>query len=556
MQITTFYSYKGGVGRTLACANFGLYLAKTGRKVVLADMDFEAPGLDSKFEDVSISEIEGGLIDQFLAFQTKSDIPDIQAIDLALPKDVAEAGGSLHLVPAGNYVAAGYYKKLSTIRWDKLLRSGSGLAFCLDLVGRIENELEADVLVIDARTGLSEVGGLCTQVLPDTVVLLTSTNKESLEGTKRIYGHISNSPIVKNRTLRKPEVDLRIVVTRIPRPPSLPELKRELLKRLDMPIERLYYLFNESDLSLQEYLALDRFEDHPAILDDYVELFASLGQEETLPYIEERLESFRSQLTRRPVAENERIIQELLTLFPRSEVILEAARYYRLAKDGDEKSVTNYIRFLDDNPNDAAVLAEFSNLCTSVSMSALQPEEKIVQHLRAFGAPSMEAKALERFQRLSEDDQDMRDIIMAIENDGAKISNKNYRETFFNALHSLREWKKILDHVSEHERRSKNYSLLRAEAYANVGSAKEAIDVLAKYDPENSAEVVRFLRILYTASPDKDFEAMKRIAGLDTPAMGHFLRRPSFLRNEVGNEHDDFLDWVRALGNYVSNHDR
>ena len=94
MQITTFYSYKGGVGRTLACANFGLYLAKTGRKVVLADMDFEAPGLDSKFADVSVSEIEGGLLDQFLAFQANTDIPKIQAIDLALPRDVAEAGGS------------------------------------------------------------------------------------------------------------------------------------------------------------------------------------------------------------------------------------------------------------------------------------------------------------------------------------------------------------------------------------------------------------------------------------------------------------------------------
>ena len=57
MRAVTFYSYKGGVGRTLACANFGLYLAKMGQKVVLMDMDFEAPGLDSKFPSVEIEKV-------------------------------------------------------------------------------------------------------------------------------------------------------------------------------------------------------------------------------------------------------------------------------------------------------------------------------------------------------------------------------------------------------------------------------------------------------------------------------------------------------------------
>jgi MinD-like ATPase involved in chromosome partitioning or flagellar assembly len=47
MYTITFYSFKGGVGRSLALANVGAHLALTGRKVLLVDFDLEAPGLDT-----------------------------------------------------------------------------------------------------------------------------------------------------------------------------------------------------------------------------------------------------------------------------------------------------------------------------------------------------------------------------------------------------------------------------------------------------------------------------------------------------------------------------
>jgi len=299
MQVITFYSYKGGVGRTLACANFGLYLAKTGQKVVLADMDFEAPGLDSKFPNVALSEASGGLLNQFAAFQMGLAVPDIQAVEIALPEDVAQSGGSLQLIPAGDYLSPDYYEKLAGLDWGTILAEELGLAFCIDVVKRIEDTFGADVLVIDSRTGLTEVGGLCTQILPDTVILLTNTSRESFRGTQRIYERIGNSPIVKGRLGGRTEVDLRIVVTRIPRPDNLADLDRVMRNRFDIPVERLYYLFDQPDLSFEEYLALDRFEEHPHILDDYVELFASFNPEITQPYIEKRLDAFSKRSSRR-----------------------------------------------------------------------------------------------------------------------------------------------------------------------------------------------------------------------------------------------------------------
>ena len=47
MYVTTFYSFKGGVGRTMALVNSAVTLALRGRRVLVVDFDVEAPGLDT-----------------------------------------------------------------------------------------------------------------------------------------------------------------------------------------------------------------------------------------------------------------------------------------------------------------------------------------------------------------------------------------------------------------------------------------------------------------------------------------------------------------------------
>jgi hypothetical protein len=48
-SIVTFYSYKGGVGRTMALANVATLLAQRGQRVLVVDFDLEAPGLHRYF---------------------------------------------------------------------------------------------------------------------------------------------------------------------------------------------------------------------------------------------------------------------------------------------------------------------------------------------------------------------------------------------------------------------------------------------------------------------------------------------------------------------------
>src|SRR5438067_10403855 len=48
-KVITFYSYKGGAGRSMALANVAWILASNGKRVLAVDWDLEAPGLHRYF---------------------------------------------------------------------------------------------------------------------------------------------------------------------------------------------------------------------------------------------------------------------------------------------------------------------------------------------------------------------------------------------------------------------------------------------------------------------------------------------------------------------------
>src|SRR4051794_36449455 len=65
-RIITFYSYKGGTGRSMALANVAWILASAGRRVLAIDWDLEAPGLHRYFRPFLIDDeivATDGLID-------------------------------------------------------------------------------------------------------------------------------------------------------------------------------------------------------------------------------------------------------------------------------------------------------------------------------------------------------------------------------------------------------------------------------------------------------------------------------------------------------------
>jgi MinD-like ATPase involved in chromosome partitioning or flagellar assembly len=72
-MIYTFYSYKGGVGRSMALANVAKWYYLRGLRVVMIDWDLEAPGLENflyKQQD-QLEKVRSqlGLIDMLLAYK-------------------------------------------------------------------------------------------------------------------------------------------------------------------------------------------------------------------------------------------------------------------------------------------------------------------------------------------------------------------------------------------------------------------------------------------------------------------------------------------------------
>ncbi|HLP62754.1 MAG TPA: P-loop NTPase, partial [Candidatus Deferrimicrobium sp.] len=75
MEAITFYSYKGGVGRTLSLANIAVYLSRFGLNVCIVDFDLEAPGIHYKLQSLFSRPVEKGLVDYIYEFTSGGNIP-------------------------------------------------------------------------------------------------------------------------------------------------------------------------------------------------------------------------------------------------------------------------------------------------------------------------------------------------------------------------------------------------------------------------------------------------------------------------------------------------
>ncbi|MGA2145282.1 MAG: hypothetical protein ABSH49_09990 [Bryobacteraceae bacterium] len=205
METVAFYSYKGGVGRSLLLANAARFLATLGKGVVALDFDFEAPGLHYKLGAPQHSDLasafNGGAVPYLNATAGGTTAPPpLAAHMLGLP--VPPGGdGWLRLMPAGPAPRQEYWAAFKEL--GERLRlgdpSGRGFMALLDLQARIADELKPDYLLIDARTGVTELGGLATTILADTVVCMFAANQESLDGTLVVVEALKAAPRLANQ---------------------------------------------------------------------------------------------------------------------------------------------------------------------------------------------------------------------------------------------------------------------------------------------------------------------------------------------------------------------
>jgi MinD-like ATPase involved in chromosome partitioning or flagellar assembly len=238
MKTITFYSYKGGVGRSLALSNIARRLSELNKKVCIIDFDLDAPGLQFKFnKDYSLPNFTKGIVDYIYDYSVEGKITDSILPFKYTLSPYNRNFADIDLIPAGNIYDNQYWKKLSMISWSDMFyaEESNGIQFFLDLKHKIETEIKPDFLLIDSRTGITDISGITLRLFANEVVILAVNNEENIFGSKMIIKNLLN----KDAALFGKIPKINFVLTRLPYTDSLEDKskKQSILSELTTSFE-------------------------------------------------------------------------------------------------------------------------------------------------------------------------------------------------------------------------------------------------------------------------------------------------------------------------------
>lgn len=204
-KIITFYSYKGGTGRSMALANVAWVLASNGLRVLAVDWDLEAPGLHRYFYPFLIDKeltSSDGVIDFMIDFECEAATPlqegETLPTDWYKPKaDILRyaasldwefpGNGTLDFIPAGRQGEA-YSSRVTSFNWQNFYDRLGGGVFLEAVKDRMREEY--DYILIDSRTGVSDASGICTVQMPDMLAVCFTLNHQSIEGAAAVAASV------------------------------------------------------------------------------------------------------------------------------------------------------------------------------------------------------------------------------------------------------------------------------------------------------------------------------------------------------------------------------
>ena len=220
-KIVTFYSFKGGTGRTMALANVAWILAANGKRVLVADWDLESPGLHRFFQPFMEPAVSSqtGIVDfirryewaieeaenpGMLNVEEKSAPAAPETVSRIIDESIREVShltvpvnwrfpddGVIHFLSPGQLDNGVYKNALSALDWDTLYEDLYGGQF-LDALRAYLKETY-DYILIDSRTGLSDIADICTLHLPDMVVDCFTLSTQGIEGAAKVADQIQRS---------------------------------------------------------------------------------------------------------------------------------------------------------------------------------------------------------------------------------------------------------------------------------------------------------------------------------------------------------------------------
>lgn len=222
--VVTFYSYKGGMGRTTTMMGFALWLASHNRKVAIIDCDLEAPGYLNFFRLQENPELAKGLKNGFVEFVAdNSFMQELEISDYCVIPNVPEnipnrdekikmgtVYDNIVIVPGGNLNDA-YAKEFGEMENEteeefrlkirsyknreqyiqglsriNLSSPSSLLRQFHDLICKLKDAYGVEIVLIDSRTGFNDIYGSAAFSLSDHVVSFFGYSNQTEPGLRQL----------------------------------------------------------------------------------------------------------------------------------------------------------------------------------------------------------------------------------------------------------------------------------------------------------------------------------------------------------------------------------
>ena len=222
--VVTFYSYKGGVGRSTSLAAFAMYMAtQQAKKVVIIDCDLEAPGFNNFFlQEPSTPTYQNGFVEYMLDSEAFEEITYVENYVYGVDQKF-RGDGQIYVMPAGNL---GFDEQMSsnanTKDWlvhnvEHYLEGMARLDFTSPrfffekfktLIANLHKAYTPDVILIDSRTGFNDMFGITAFGISDTVVGFFGGSAQSMPGLYEFLKRLGNKAIIANSILPERYDDL------------------------------------------------------------------------------------------------------------------------------------------------------------------------------------------------------------------------------------------------------------------------------------------------------------------------------------------------------------
>lgn len=251
-NVVTFYSYKGGMGRTTTMTSYAMHQALNKKhKVFILDFDLEAPGY-LNFFDINVSDVKSGLVEYLMDFEYCGENIMQEELENYIINIAPEyyGDGNIWVMPAGNLTYMNSPKskmphiqhymqglaRLDISRSDEMVNK---LKVLFKQLIKHFNLTKDDFILIDSRTGINDILPIIAFYLSDAIVGFFGSTEQTKPG---LFFFLQQIEKIKQKDESNKEINLILVNSILP---DKTDIKNKFLSHFLSIMEEYSTLFDD-----------------------------------------------------------------------------------------------------------------------------------------------------------------------------------------------------------------------------------------------------------------------------------------------------------------------